>query len=311
MAPGGTGVGSATPNTSLTTGPQTVTYNCTGTPGQTCTFGVSLSVANSGGSNAVTKPNYITVTVPPLPPDPMADFTGTPRTGIEPTVVNFTADDPRNPDPVTYTAWDWDLSGDGTFDATGRTPSRNYPNDGAYDITLRVTDSTGGQSTDHEGGLHRHHQPDLHGAGLRRTSRRTRRRTAGRAAGFTTPGAVPARAEGNYRIQYQSIIGGTIDPQPNGCAFDHHGRSLMRIRLRGASRASRRGQSLVEFALVFPIAMLVLMARLRRRARGLRLQRPDQCGSRRGAPGRRQPGRGHDRAARRGDDLRDAASRTR
>jgi hypothetical protein len=34
----------------------------------------------------------------------------------------------------------------------------------------------------------------------------------------------------------------------------------MRIRLRGASRASHRGQSLVEFALVFPIAMLVLMA---------------------------------------------------
>jgi len=34
----------------------------------------------------------------------------------------------------------------------------------------------------------------------------------------------------------------------------------MRVGLRGASRASHRGQSLVEFALVFPIAMLVLMA---------------------------------------------------
>jgi hypothetical protein len=35
---------------------------------------------------------------------------------------------------------------------------------------------------------------------------------------------------------------------------------MMRIRTMGPSRAWDRGQSLVEFALVFPIAMLVLMA---------------------------------------------------
>lgn len=34
----------------------------------------------------------------------------------------------------------------------------------------------------------------------------------------------------------------------------------MRLGLSGAPRTSRRGQSLVEFALVFPIAMLVLLA---------------------------------------------------
>ena len=212
VGPGGTGVGTATPNTSLTTGPQTVTYACTGTPGQTCTFGVSLAVANAGGNNAITKPDYITVLVPPLP---MADFTGTPRTGIEPTVVNFTADDPRNPDPVTYVAWDWDLNGDGTFDATGRTPSRNYPNDGAYDITLRVTDSTGAQSTitkvayivisDRICTV-----PDFGNVRINQAQNRWD------SAGFTTT-VLFQPGPNNYRINYQSITGGTIDPQPDGC----------------------------------------------------------------------------------------------
>ncbi len=216
VAPGGAGVGTATPGTSLTAGSQTVAYECAGTPGQTCTFGVSLTVANAGGSHTITKPDYITVTVPPLPPDPMADFTATPRTGVEPQVVNFTAEDPRDPDPVTYTAWDWDLSGDGTFDATGQTPSRNYPSDGAYDITLRVTDSTGAQSTiTKKAYIVITNQictvPDF--ANVRTGQAQNRWVTAG----FTTlvqfkPGP------NNYRINSQSITGGTIDPQPDGCA---------------------------------------------------------------------------------------------
>jgi PKD repeat protein len=216
VAPGGTGTGTATPNSSLTTGTQTVTYDCAGTPGQTCTFGVSLRVANAGGSHTTTKPDYITVTVPPLPPDPMADFTATPRTGLEPLVVNFTADDPRDPDPVVYTAWDWDLNGDGTFDATGRTPSRNYPNDGVFDITLRVTDSTGAQSTITKVAYIVVTNkvctvPDF--ANVRRNGAQARWASAG----FTTQ-VLFQPGQGNYQINYQSITGGTIDPQPGGCA---------------------------------------------------------------------------------------------
>lgn len=218
LSAGGTGTGTVTPTTSLTPGPHTVTYTCTGTPGQTCTWGASLRVSNAGGSDTETKPpDYITVTVPPLPPDPMADFTATPRTGIEPQNVTFTADDPRDPDPVTYTAWDWDLNGDGTFDATGPTPSRNYPTDGVFDITLRVTDSTGAQSTITKKAYIVITNkictvPDFVGGG-----RRNGAQSLWTTAGFTTT-VLFQPGSGNYAIRYQSITGGTIDPQPDGCA---------------------------------------------------------------------------------------------
>jgi PKD repeat protein len=137
---------------------------------------------------------------------------------LEPLVVNFTADDPRDPDPVSYTAWDWDLNGDGTFDATGPTPSRSYPNDGVYDITLRVTDSTGAQSTITKVAYIVVTNkvctvPDF--ANVRRNGAQARWASAG----FTTQVLFQAGGgQGNYQINYQSITGGTIDPQPAGCA---------------------------------------------------------------------------------------------
>jgi PKD repeat protein len=215
-AAGGTGTGNVTPGTSQTSGPQTVTYECTGTPGQTCTFNVSLRAANAGGSHTETKSDYITVTVPPEPPDPMADFTATPRTGVEPQTVTFTFDDPRDPDPVTYTAWDWDLNGDGTFDATGPTPSRTYPTDGVFDITLRVTDSTGAQSTITKTAYIVITNkicivPDF--ANVKKNQAQSRWTNAG----FTTQ-VLFEPGQGNYNITDQSITGGTVDPQPDGCA---------------------------------------------------------------------------------------------
>jgi PKD repeat protein len=127
---GGTGTGSVSPATSLTAGSQTVTYTCTGSPGQTCTFDVSLQVANAGGSDTETKANYITVTVPPAAPDPIAEFTATPRIAEEPQVVDFDFVDLRG-GTVTYTQYRWDLDGNGSFDATGPSPSWNYLADGA------------------------------------------------------------------------------------------------------------------------------------------------------------------------------------
>ena len=90
--------------------------------------------------------DYITVTVPPDPPDPIAEFTGTPRSGIEPQTVNFTFVDLRG-GTVVYTAYEWDFDADGVFDATGPNVSRNYPTDGAYDVTLKVTTDTGTSNT--------------------------------------------------------------------------------------------------------------------------------------------------------------------
>ena len=141
----GSGVGDATPDTRIGRGPHTVTYTCTGNPGDTCTWGVSLHVANAGGSDTASRPDYITVTVPPAT-GPIADFTGNPRSGTQPLNVTFQFNDLRG-GTVTYTSYQWDFTNDGTFDATGVTASNNYTTPGLYDVRLRVTDSTGAQST--------------------------------------------------------------------------------------------------------------------------------------------------------------------
>jgi PKD repeat protein len=211
----GTGTGSVNPAVSLTSGPQTAVYTCTGTPGQTCTFGVTLSVANAGGSDVETKLDYITVTVPPLPVDPMAEFTGTPRTGVEPQTVTFTVV-PKNTPPVVYTQYQWDFNGDGVFDASGATTTHVYPTDGAYDVTLKVTSSTGATST-----LTKKAYiiitnkicivPDFG------NTKKNQAQAKWTAAGFTTSVQYQA-GQNNYTINYQSITGGTIDPLPDGCA---------------------------------------------------------------------------------------------
>lgn len=47
------------------------------------------------------------------------------------------------------TAYDWDLDGDGTIEVNDQAqPNRQYPSNGVYPVTLRVTDSNGMSSTD-------------------------------------------------------------------------------------------------------------------------------------------------------------------
>lgn len=210
----GTGSGSVSPPNSLSAGPQTVTYTCTGAPGDTCTWGVTLQVANAGGSHTETKADYITVTVPPPPPDPIAEFTATPRTGVEPQTVSFSFVQLRTP-PITYASYEWDLDGDGTFDATGQNVSRNYPTDGVFDISLRVTTSTGATNTLTKKAyiVITNKVCTVPAFG---NSKKNQAQGLWAAAGFTTqvqfqPG------QGNYDIVYQSLTGGAIDPQPAGC----------------------------------------------------------------------------------------------
>jgi PKD repeat protein len=211
-AAGGTGVGSVTPGTSLTQGPQTVAYTCTGSPGDTCTFGVSLRVANGGGSDTVTKSDYITVTVAP-DTGPIAEFSGTPRAGVEPLTVSFQFVDLRG-GSVTYTTYEWDFTGDGTYDATGLTATHVYTTDGVYDVALRVTDSGGATNVLTKVGYivvtnRICTVPDF--ANVNRNAAQNRWSNAG----FTTD--VQFQGGSWNKIHYQSIVGGTVDPQPNGC----------------------------------------------------------------------------------------------
>ncbi len=50
---------------------------------------------------------------------------------------------------ATITSYDWDLDGDGVFDALDTAkPVTQYESNGSYEVTLRVTDSNGKQATD-------------------------------------------------------------------------------------------------------------------------------------------------------------------
>lgn len=211
---GGTGTGTVSPLTSFTAGTQTVTYGCTGVAGATCTFGVSLQVQNAGGSDSEVKPaDYITLTVPPDPPAPIAEFTGTPRTGIEPQTVAFAFVDLRG-GTVTYTQYQWDFTNDGSFDATGLSTSHAYLTDGAYDVRLKVTDSTGATNELIKKAYIVISNKICKVPDFGNTNPNKAQKTWSD-AGFTT--TVQFRP-GNYnKIIYQSINGGVIDPQPGGC----------------------------------------------------------------------------------------------
>lgn len=44
--------------------------------------------------------------------------------------------------------YEWDLDGDGSFETVGAQPMTQYPSNGVYDVSLRVTDSNGQTDTD-------------------------------------------------------------------------------------------------------------------------------------------------------------------
>jgi PKD repeat protein len=210
---GATGNGTVSPATAVAEGPHTVTYSCAGNPGDICTFGVSLRVANVGGSDTRQEAGYITVTVPPET-GPLAEFTGDPTIGIEPLTVDFEFVDVRG-GTVNYTDWDWDFENDGTFDAAGQTASHTYTGEGAFSVRLRVTDDTGAWNELLKTGYIVVNRkvctvPDF--AGVRKNSAQTRWADAG----FTTQVQFLS-GNGNYVIGQQSIVGGVIDPQPDGC----------------------------------------------------------------------------------------------
>jgi PKD repeat protein len=203
-------------------GPHSRTYECDDTvlPGDSCTFSVSLEVQNSGGTDSETKTDYITVFVPP-DTGPIADFVATPRSGTAPLAVDFDFTDVRA-GTVVYTNYEWDFTNDGSWDSTGATEtsvSHTYPAPGVYDVTLRVTDDGGLSHTLTKTAYIVTARPictvpDF--AGVKVSGAQAR----WDAAGFTTDVnelPPPAKPPADYKIKFQSIVGGTIDPQPDGC----------------------------------------------------------------------------------------------
>jgi PKD repeat protein len=147
---------SATPTSGTTVTPIQFTDSSTNTPtswswnfgdGQTSTtrnpshtysaagtYTVTLTATNSAGSDGETKTGYITITLPADPP--VANFSGTPRSGSAPLTVQFTDLSTNNP-----TSWSWNF-GDGQT-STARNPTHTYSAAGTYTVTLTATSSAG------------------------------------------------------------------------------------------------------------------------------------------------------------------------
>jgi beta propeller repeat protein len=101
-------------------------------------YTVTLTVTNEGGSNTVTKTNYINVTTPLKPP--VADFTATPTSVKVSAKVSFKDKSTGNP-----SKWMWTF-GDNTSSTT-ENPTHAYRKAGKYTVSLTVTNLAGNNTT--------------------------------------------------------------------------------------------------------------------------------------------------------------------
>lgn len=108
------------------------TYN---TPGL---YTITLVARNANGINSITKTNYIVVN-----PSPTANFTSDNTIACMPAVIQF--QDLSVPNAGSITNWLWDF-GDGST-STLQNPVKTYSSNGFYTVSLRVTSSSGCQST--------------------------------------------------------------------------------------------------------------------------------------------------------------------
>lgn len=105
------------------------------------TYSVTLTVTGPGGSNTLTKNNYITISpsVPSTPAPPVAAFSADRTTGTVPLTVAFTSNSTGS---ITSYAWTF---GDGQT-STAQNPSHTYAGAGSYSVSLKVTGPGGNQT---------------------------------------------------------------------------------------------------------------------------------------------------------------------
>ena len=105
-------------------------------------YDVTLRVTDDAGRTGTTTQ---TVTVNTAP---SASFTYSPSDPDTGESIAFDASGTSDPDGSIQT-YEWDFNGDGTYEETGSSPttSTTYGSNGDYDVTLRVTDDLGEQTT--------------------------------------------------------------------------------------------------------------------------------------------------------------------
>jgi PKD repeat protein len=107
----------------------TITYN---TPG---TYTVSLTAANSLGSDTETKTDYITVTVPQTP---VADFSASSTNIHEGQSLDFSDLSINTP-----TSWSWTFTGGTPSGSSDQNPTITYNTIGIYTVSLTATNAAG------------------------------------------------------------------------------------------------------------------------------------------------------------------------
>jgi gliding motility-associated-like protein len=101
-------------------------------------YTITLTVSNTGGSNTLSRTQYITVN-----DKPVTDFGASVRTGCFPLRVNFS--DLSIGGTTGITAWEWDF-GDGGL-STAQNPFHSYTAAGNYTVTLKVINAGGCSKT--------------------------------------------------------------------------------------------------------------------------------------------------------------------
>ncbi len=98
-------------------------------------YAVSLTVSNANGQDTTSKAGFIVTTLAPV-----ANFKVDQRIGKAPFIVQFK--DLSTNNPVT---WSWSF-GDGTS-SSEQNPRHTYPKEGAYDVSLTVSNDYGSDTT--------------------------------------------------------------------------------------------------------------------------------------------------------------------
>lgn len=97
-------------------------------------YTVTLTVTNANGSHTLTRTNFITVNLPPVP-----DFNSNITSGCFPLRVQFT--DLSSPGFGSITSWSWSFGNGAT--STQQNPQYVYTVSGTYFVSLTVTNSAG------------------------------------------------------------------------------------------------------------------------------------------------------------------------
>ena len=167
------------------------------------TYTVALTVTNANGSNTLTRTNYITISNPA----PVANFTASTTTPAVNVALTFTDTSTGSP-----TAWAWTF-GDGATSTSGPGVAHTYSTAGTYTVSLTVTGPGGTNSITRANYIIVSAAtctvPNFVGLGTRINSAQGLWGPGAGTAGFTTTiQQAVGHPSGNYKITFQSIVGG-------------------------------------------------------------------------------------------------------